>query len=345
MEMMEETNHYLSDFERLEKQQAAPALQRLRKAAIGASPSWAFRGRATRNGASPPLKLSFRRRSVLAPTPTTAPPRRRADRCPKAFSSPGWPRRWTNIRAGRAAPGALRRLQAQRLRRPQHRLPPRRCCSSTSRPARRSRSRSTSATSSLASDDAGAYAWHRRCLVVLGPNSQATVVEIVCRAAAGLLHQRRHRGRGRRQRGTRPLQGPGGRRRGVPHGPDQVQLGRAASFSSHAFSLGGRLVAQRDQRRLRRRGRGMHAQRPVPRRRPAVHSTTTRSSTTPTRTAPATSCTRASSTARPAASSTARSTSARTPRRPTPSRPTRRCCCPTTPRSTPSRSWRSTPTT
>ncbi len=43
-ELMEETNHYLSDFERLEKQPAAPALQRLRKAAIARFAELGFPG-------------------------------------------------------------------------------------------------------------------------------------------------------------------------------------------------------------------------------------------------------------------------------------------------------------
>ena len=120
------------------------------------------------------------------------------------------------------------------------------------------------------SDDAGAYAWHRRCLVVLGPNSKAAVVEsfagprqayltnavteVVVGDNAELDHYK--------------VQEEGDA--AFHMALTQVQLGRAARFSSHAFSLGGRLVAQRDQRRLHRRGRGMHAQRPVPRRRPAV---------------------------------------------------------------------------
>ncbi len=104
----------------------------------------------------------------------------------------------------------------------------------------------------------------------------------------------------------------------------------AATFSSHSFTLGGTLVAQRHRRGARRRRRRVHAERPVSRRRRAPgrqpHDDRSRQAALPEprglqghpRRHGARGVQRQDH--RPAA----------TRRRPTRSRPTTRCCCPTT---------------
>ena len=104
--------------------------------------------------------------------------------------------------------------------------------------------------------------------------------------------------------------------------------------------------AQRRHRDAGRRGRRVHAERPLPRPTASGWSTTTRRSITRVAALPEPRDLQGHPRRQGARrSSTARSSSARTRRRPTPSRPTGRCCCPTTRRSTPSRSSRSSPTT
>ena len=109
-----------------------------------------------------------------------------------------------------------------------------------------------------------------------------------------------------------------------------VHAARSATFSSHSFTLGGKLARNDVDRRARRRGRRVHAERPLPRRRRAPgrqpHDDRSRQAALPE---PRDLQGHPRRHAR-ARCSTARSSSARTRRRPTPSRPTARCCCPTT---------------
>ncbi len=56
---------------------------------------------------------------------------------------------------------------------------------------------------------------HPRVLILVGANAQCTIVETY-KGAGTLLHQRRHRNRGRRRRRGGSLQGPAGNRPGLP---------------------------------------------------------------------------------------------------------------------------------
>ena len=129
----------------------------------------------------------------------------------------------------------------------------------------------------------------------------------------------------------RSLQGAAGEPRRVSHRQHaRARRPERATFSSHSFSLGGKLVRNDVTAAARRRGRGVHAERSVSRRRRSAGRQPHDHRPRQARTARATRSTRASSAARRAPCSTARSSSARTRRRPTPSRPTARCCSPTT---------------
>ncbi len=82
-------------------------------------------------------------------------------------------------------------------------------------------------------------------------------------AGDDVLHQRRHRDRRRRRRGRRSLQGAARGRSGVPHGR-HAGADRPGRQLLVARRRAGRAVGpQRDQRRLRGRGRRMHPQRSV----------------------------------------------------------------------------------
>ena len=124
-----------------------------------------------------------------------------------------------------------------------------------------------------------------------------------------------------------------------------IHAARSSNVSTHSFTLGGAHRPQRHHRGARRRGRRVHAERAVPRRRRAAgrhpHDDRSRQAALPE----PRDLQGHSRRQRPRASSTARSSSGRTRRRPTRSRRTGRCCCRTTRRSTPSRSSRSSPTT
>ena len=111
-----------------------------------------------------------------------------------------------------------------------------------------------------------------RTLVVAGRGSESRIVEsfVGARRHGYLAHERRHRDRGRGRRPGRPLQAAARGRPAALHVATlAVQLGRDARFVDHSLSLRGRALAQRHRRALRRRGRRVHARRPLRGRRPA----------------------------------------------------------------------------
>ena len=112
---------------------------------------------------------------------------------------------------------------------------------------------------------------HPRTLILLGKGSQSQIVEIVRRPArADLFHQRRDRSVRRRERRPRSLQGPGRERRRVPRG-QHARAGLAERGLLVALLHPGREAgAQRRDRNDGRRGRRVHAERPVPGRRRAA---------------------------------------------------------------------------
>jgi Fe-S cluster assembly protein SufD len=240
-EVLEQTNHYLSDFERLEKDGAAPAVQRLRKAAVARFAELGFPGPRDEEWRFTPVaplaKVPFRQAPpyghgssgsgplpegviitslavALAKYPQLVEPHlgRYADykrhvfvALNTAFLRDGV---FVYVPAGRVVEGPIL-LDAL----------------------------------VAAYDEEAPYAWHRRCLVVLGANAQATVVEqfngppgltyltnavteIVVGENASLDHCK--------------VQEEGDA--AFHMALTQVQLARSARFSSHAIALGGAWV-------------------------------------------------------------------------------------------------------
>ena len=237
------------------------------RAARRSSPRWASRPCATRSGASPtsaplgaidfaPGRADFRRRRAAArrsPTPTR---RMRLVFVNGRFDTTlsrtkGLP---AGVHAGSLAgraqgpPGrrpallrAARRFRPRAASPPEHRVRAGRRVRPRARRGRRSRSRSTSCSSRAA--DVSQAMSHPRTLIVAGAGAQATVVESYIGAAGrDLLHQRRDRSGRRRERRRRSLQGPARIARGVPHRQPARAHVAQPRFSSHSFTLGGRLV-------------------------------------------------------------------------------------------------------
>ena len=294
-QVMEQPNPYLSDFERLERQPAAPALQRLRKAAIARFAELGFPGPRDEGGASRRWPRWCRRRSAW---------RRRTESRPRSAAFLAGRR--DRVRTGRsaeeipaarrAAPGrhadfkrnAFAALNTAFLRDGAFVHVPANCAVEAPIHLSPLSPRSTARRR---------YVWHRRALVVLGRNARATVIEdfsgppttyftnavteIVVGENAELDHYKVQE------------EGPEAYHMAVT----QVQLGRAARFASHAFTLGGPGRATRSTPSSPARAANAPSTASTAAT-AAGSSTTTRSSTTPCRAAPAMSCTRASSTAR-----------------------------------------------
>ena len=235
-ETMEETNQYLSDFERLEKQPAPPALQRLRKAAIARFAELGFPGPRDEEWRFTPLKSLVQTPFRLAPAEAARP------------------------KGGRPSPeGVIVSGLAEALAKHPQMVEPHLARHADFKrnafvalntaflrdgafiyvPPGKTVEEPIDVTNLVPPSDDGRYAWHRRCLIVLGPNSKATVVEtfagprqtyftnavteVVVGDNADLDHYKVQE------------EGPEAYHMAVM----QVQVGRAARFSSHAFSLGG----------------------------------------------------------------------------------------------------------
>ena len=264
---MEQTNHYLADFERLEKQPAAPALQRLRKAAIARFAELGFPEPRDEEWRFTPL-------APLVQTPFRL-PSADSPRGAKSYEllnhgeQPGATLLGANanhpcLLNGGSPPlpkGVLVGSLAEALEKHPQLVEPH-----LARHADFKRNAFAALNTAFLRDglfvyvppgvvvegpifleslvaafnDNVPYAWHRRCLVVLGANAQATVVEsfhglpplasftnavteIVVGDNADLDYYKVQE------------EGPEAYHMALT----QVQVGRAARFSSHAFSLGG----------------------------------------------------------------------------------------------------------
>ncbi len=235
---MEQTNHYLSDFERLEKQPAAPALQRLRKTAIARFAELGFPGPRDEEWRFTPLtplvQTPFRLSPVAAPFPLgdDRPLPEGVIACSLAEALQKHPQ-LVEPHLARCADfkrNAFAALNTAFLRDGAFVYVPANVA--VEEPIHLS-------AVVAASDDNHPHVWHRRALVVLGRNARATVIEdfsgpqttyfttavteIVVGDNAELDHYKIQE------------EGPEAYHVGVM----QVQLGRAARFSSHAFTLGG----------------------------------------------------------------------------------------------------------
>ncbi len=261
---MEQTSQYLSDFERLEKQSAAPALQRLRKAAIARFAELGFPGVRDEEWRFTPL-------TPLVQTPFRLPP---ADAVKAvegfrklAHAGPGATLACVNanrpfvLNGSRPLPdGVFVGSLAEALEKhPQIVEPYLARCADFKRNAFAALNTAFLRDGAFVYVPAGkgveepiflgnlitsfnenyGYAWQRRCLIVLGANARATIVEsfgglpvtyftnavteIVGGENAELDHYKVQE------------EGPEAYHMAVT----QVQLGRAARFSSHAFNLGG----------------------------------------------------------------------------------------------------------
>jgi Fe-S cluster assembly protein SufD len=235
---MEQTNHYLSDFEGLERQPAAPALQRLRKTAISRFAELGFPGPRDEEWRFTPLAPLVQ--TAFRLPPADAPIQLAVSRplpdgvivCSLAEALQQYPQLVEPHLARHAdfKRNAFAALNTAFLRDGLFVYVPPRCV--VEEPI---------FLESLvaAHDDNVPYAWHRRCLIVLGANAQATIVEsfqglpgvnyltnavteIVVGENASLDHYK--------------TQDEGDA--AVHMALTQVQLGRAARFASHAFTLG-----------------------------------------------------------------------------------------------------------
>jgi Fe-S cluster assembly protein SufD len=240
-EVLEKTNHYLSDFERLEKERAAPAVQRLRKAAIARFAELGFPGPRDEEWRFTPV-------APLAKAPFRLAP---ADGYGSAASRP-LPE---GVLVGSLAEALAKHPQLVEPHLGRYAdykrhvfialntaflrdglfvyVPPGRVIEEPI------------FLNSLVSGHNGnvPYAWHRRCLVVLGANAQATVVETF-NGASGLTYLT-----------NAVTEVVVGENAALDHykvqeegdaayhmAVMQVQLGRAARFASHAVTLGGAWV-------------------------------------------------------------------------------------------------------
>ena len=241
-QLMEQTNHYLADFERLEKQPAAPALQRLRKAAIARFAELGFPG---------PRNEEWRFTPIV---PLTRVPFESAPAEKPCFAVGADPRWEESLPRGVLVCGLAEAMEKHPSLVGPH----------LARHADWKKYPFTALNTAFLRDGAfvyvppgvtveepilvdsladrvGApYVWHRRVLVVLGDNSRATLIEgyngppgatyftnavteVVVGENAELDHYKVH------------TEGADAYHMAVT----QVQLGRASRFSSHAFSLGG----------------------------------------------------------------------------------------------------------
>jgi Fe-S cluster assembly protein SufD len=240
-EVLEKTNHYLSDFERLEKDGAAPAVQRLRKAAVARFAELGFPGPRDEEWRFTPV-------APLAKTPFRLAP-------PYGHGSPG---------GGPLPDGVIITSLAEALTKHPQLVEPHLGRSADYKrhafvalntaflrdgvfvyvPPGRGVEEPIFLDALVASfNDEAPYAWHRRCLIVLGANAQATVVEmfngphgltyltnavteVVVGENASLDHYKVQE------------EGDAAYHMALM----QVQLARAARFASHAVTLGGAWV-------------------------------------------------------------------------------------------------------
>jgi Fe-S cluster assembly protein SufD len=266
--VLEKTNHYLSDFERLEKERAAPTVQRLRKAAVARFAELGFPGPRDEEWRFTPV-------APLAKTPFRLPA---ADR-PKGATyyllnhgeNPGTTLLGANAHqplhltgGSRLPKGVLVGSLAEALEKRPELVEPH-----LARHADYKRHVFAALNTAFlrdglfvyvppgcvvedpifleslvsAQDDNVPYAWYRRCLIVLGANAQAAVVEtfngvsgltyltnavteVVVGENASLDHYKVQE------------EGDAAFHMAVM----QVQMGRAARFASHAVTLGGAWV-------------------------------------------------------------------------------------------------------
>jgi Fe-S cluster assembly protein SufD len=240
-EVLEQTNHYLSDFERLEKDGATPAVQRLRNAAVARFTELGFPGPRDEEWRFTPV-------APLAKTPFRLGP---ADLPSRA--------------GGRALPeGVLVGSLAEALQKHPQLVEPHLARYTDYKrnvfvalntaflrdglfvyvpPGRVVEEPIFLESLVKAHDDGVPYAWHRRCLIVLGANAQATVAEtfngvpgltyltnavteIIVGENASLDHYKVQE------------EGDAAFHMSVT----QVQLARAARFASQAVTLGGAWV-------------------------------------------------------------------------------------------------------
>jgi Fe-S cluster assembly protein SufD len=267
-ETQEQTTNYLSDFERLERQPASPTLQRLRKAAIARFAEIGFPGPRDEEWKFTPL-------ASLVQTPFQLPPSHEA-RAVEGFrqithgDKPGATLGGFNsnrpflLEDGRPLPeGVLVLSLAEALEKHPQLVEPH-----LARYADNKRHAFAALNTAFLRDGSvvyvppgvaveapiflqsvvaafnenHGYVWHRRCLIVLGRNARATVVEgfsgipvayftnavteVVVGENANLDHYKVLE------------EGPEAYHMAVM----QVQLARAARFASHSFTLGGAWV-------------------------------------------------------------------------------------------------------
>jgi Fe-S cluster assembly protein SufD len=262
---MEQTNQYLSDFERLERQPASPTLQRLRKAAVAHFAELGFPGPRDEEWRFTPL-------TPLVQTPFRLPPGHVA-RAAEDFrkighgKQPGATLTAFNanrpflLEGSRPLPdGVLVLSLAEALEKHPQLIEPHLARYADSKrhafsalntaflrdgafvyvPPGRTVEEPIFLQSVVAAlDEDQEYVWHRRCLIVLGRNAKATVVEafsgvsatyftnavteVVVGENAELDHYKVQE------------EGPEAYHMAVM----QVQLGRTARFASHSFALGG----------------------------------------------------------------------------------------------------------
>jgi Fe-S cluster assembly protein SufD len=238
-ELLEQTNHYLSDFERLEKDGAAPAVQRLRKAAVARFAEMGFPGPRDEEWRFTPV-------ASLAKTPFRLPPAGG-----QRFDVDGNRSLPEGVLVGSLAEALEKHPQLVEPHLARHADYKRHVFVALNTaflrdglfvyvpPGRVVEEPIYLESRVAAHNDNVPYAWHRRCLIVLGPNAQATVVdsfhglpglnyltnavtEVVVGDNATLDHYKVQE------------EGDAASHMAVM----QVQLGRAARFSSHAVTLG-----------------------------------------------------------------------------------------------------------
>jgi Fe-S cluster assembly protein SufD len=268
-ELLEQTNHYLSDFERLEKGGAAPAVQRLRKAALARFAELGFPGPRDEEWRFTPVaplaKTPFRLGPADVPGSADAYRQLTHGDEPGATLLAVNAERPFLLGGSRPLPdGVLVGSLAEALEKHPQLVEPH-----LARLADYKRHVFVALNTAFLRDglfvyvppgrvvegpifleslvaafnDNAPYAWHRRCLIVLGANARATVVEqfnglpgvayltnavteVVVGANASLDHYK--------------VQEEGDA--AFHMAMMQVQLARAARFSSHAVALGGAWV-------------------------------------------------------------------------------------------------------